>query len=197
VLGAAEVVLRQVGNKNEKEERAMNTQRIVVRSVMVFSLVSLLFGMTAITGSMSGSQLAFAGGSPPAEVVTSADLPANFLGPGVCNFPIRVETSGKGGTINLQDGRVIFTSPMLNAVVTNLDDPSKKVTLNITGTFHVSIDPNGNVTTVVTGRNLMGDPVAGLVLAIGTFSFILDSTGNLIQPLAGTGQLIDVCGLIS
>jgi hypothetical protein len=39
--------------------------------------------------------------------------------------------------------------------------------------------------------------VAGFVLAIGHFSFVFDSNGNLIQPLTGQGQLIDVCGLIN
>jgi hypothetical protein len=49
------------------------------------------------------------------------------------------------------------------------------------------------VETVATGRNLLGDPDAGLVIAIGDFSFVFDAKGNLIQPLTGEGQLIDVC----
>ena len=69
--------------------------------------------------------------------------------------------------------------------------------MSITGAFHQSTDQNGNVTTVATGRNLLGDPEAGFVLAIGDFSFVFDSNGNLIQPLTGQGQLIDVCSLIN
>jgi hypothetical protein len=69
--------------------------------------------------------------------------------------------------------------------------------LNITGTFHQSTDSNGDKVTVVTGRSLLGDPDAGFVLAIGSFSFKFDAAGNLVQPLAGTGQLIKVCPLIS
>ena len=135
-------------------------------------------------------------GSPPTEIFTSDDLPADFFKPGACDFPIRVETSGKGGTIELPGNRFIFTSPGLKAVVTNLDDPSRAVILNVPGVFHQSIEPNGDVVYVVTGRNLLGDPEAGFVLAIGTFSFIFDNGGNLIQPLAGRGQLINICELI-
>ena len=52
--------------------------------------------------------------------------------------------------------------------------PAKTVTLNITGMFHQSTASNGDTATVVTGRNLQGDPDAGFVLAIGLFSFKFD-----------------------
>ena len=90
---------------------------------------------------------------------------------------------------------MIVTSPKLFATITNLSDPSKNVTLNITGAFHQSTQ-NGNAVTVVTGRNLLTDPDAGFVLAIGTFSFIFNGP-NLVQPLLGQGQLISVCNLVS
>jgi hypothetical protein len=32
---------------------------------------------------------------------------------------------------------------------------------------------------------------------MGTFSIVFDAEGNLIQPLQGSGQLIDVCSLLS
>ena len=73
---------------------------------------------------------------------------------------------------------------------------TKTVSLVVTGAFHQSTLENGDVVTVVTGRNLLGDPEAGMVLAIGTFSFVFDAGGNLIQPLAGQGKLVDVCDLI-
>jgi hypothetical protein len=116
---------------------------------------------------------------------------------GECAFNVQFSFSGKAGQINLPGNRIIFTSPKLSATLTNLSDTTKSVTLSITGSFHQSIDQNGNIITVVTGRNLLVDPVAGFVLAIGTFSYIFDSSGNLIQPLMGTGQLIDVCKLIN
>jgi hypothetical protein len=52
------------------------------------------------------------------------------------------------------------------------------------------------VVTVVTGRNLLLDPVQGFVLGIGHFSFIFDASENLVQPLKGQGQLIDLCALL-
>jgi hypothetical protein len=71
------------------------------------------------------------------------------------------------------------------------------VTLNITGAFHKTTEQNGSVVTVVTGRNLLFDPQAGFVLAIGKFSFVFDVAENLIQPLDGQGQLRDVCAMIA
>src|SRR5262249_37070554 len=114
-----------------------------------------------------------------------------------CAFPILLELDGKAGTITLPGGRFIFTSPGVHATLTNLTDQSKSVTLNITGTFHQSTDSNGDTVTVFAGRNLVGDPDAGFVLTIGSFSFKVDKNFNIVQPLAGTGQLIKVCPLIS
>ena len=81
--------------------------------------------------------------------------------------------------------------------LTNVSNRAKSVTLNIAGTSHQSTDANGDLVTVVTGRNLQGDPDAGFVLAIGSFSFKFDATGTLVQPLMGQGQLVKVCPLIS
>ena len=164
-----------------------------MRTLQAIVCASLL-GVSSFTGKL----LAFAAESqsPPSEVSFSFDIPADFIKEGACDFPVRWSGSGKGGTIALSGNRFIFTSPRLKIAVTNLDDPSKTLTLNVPGAFHQSIEANGDVLTVVTGRNLLGDPEAGMVLAIGTFSYIFDSAGNLIQPLTGTGQLINVCELI-
>jgi hypothetical protein len=137
-----------------------------------------------------------AGGSPPEPVSGSLDLPADAFRPGACPFPINIEQAGKAGTIALPGGRYIFTSPHLTITVKNLSDPTKIVTLVAPGAFHQTTAADGTVTTVVTGRNVLGDPVAGFVLAIGTFSFATDAQGNLLQSLDGKGQLIDICALI-
>jgi hypothetical protein len=52
---------------------------------------------------------------------------------GECAFPFRLELNGKADTITLPGGRFIFTSPGLKATLTNLNTPTKSVTLNITG----------------------------------------------------------------
>ncbi len=91
----------------------------------------------------------------------------------------------------------MFTSPGLSATVTNLNDPTKQVTINITGSFHVSPTADGGQLFVVTGRNLLTDPFAGVVLAIGNFSFAFDANGNLTQPLKMQGgTTTDLCDLL-
>ena len=161
-----------------------------VKGRNVRSIVSvLLLG----AWSLIGGQYAFAGGSPPEPTGFSVDLPANVFGPGVCAFPINVSVSGEAAVIDLPGNRTIITAPKQRAVITNLDETANTVAFGITGVFHQSTDQNGNAVTVVTGRNLLGDPEAGFVVAIGIFSFIFDSNGNLVQPLTGTGRLIDVC----
>ncbi len=116
--------------------------------------------------------------------------------PGLCSFPMQLELSGKGKEITLPDDRRIFTSPGLHVTVTNVET-GEQATFNITGSFHETTNPeNGEVTTLVRGRNLLFDPEAGTVIAIGNFSFVFDAEGNLVQPLEGKGQLIDVCALL-
>jgi len=137
------------------------------------------------------------GGTPPQPISLSFVLPAGAVF-GECAFDVQFDLKGKASQITLPGGRFIITAPQQNVTLTNLTPGSTKtVTLNITGASHQSTNSNGDVTTVVTGRNLLGDPDAGFVLAIGSFSFTFDKNGNLIQPLAGTGQLIKVCPLIS
>ena len=135
------------------------------------------------------------GGAPEDVSVTiPPDVIAQF--PGACSFPMQFELSGKGKTIELPDGRRIITSPGLHVTITNLDN-GEQATFNITGTFHETTNlETGEVTTRVTGRNLLLDPEAGTVIAIGNFSFVFDAEGNLVQPLEGKGRLIDVCALL-
>ena len=124
--------------------------------------------------------------------------------PGTCDFPLQLELSGKAKTIVLPDGGVvgvtsIGTSPGLDVTITNVDTPENQATFNITGAFHIgdNTPKPGQVTTVSTGRSLLSDPVAGTVIAIGNFTFVLNSDGTVAKPLEGEGQLIDVCALLA
>jgi hypothetical protein len=132
-------------------------------------------------------------GGPPIE----QNIDIN-LDPGVaCTFGVNISGQGKAKNISLPGGRTVITSPGLRVTVTNLDDPSKQLkNVNITGASHIITAPDGSTVFVFTGRNLNLDPVAGFVLAIGRFSIAFDASGNLVQPLKGKGQLIDVCTLI-
>lgn len=124
------------------------------------------------------------------------EISGEFADPGVCEFPLRIEFSGKAKEIVLGAGRTIFTSPRLFTTITNLENQNQE-TFSITGAFHQTELANGNVVTVVTGRNLLFDPFAGFVLAIGRFSYAFDAEGFLIQPLEGIGRLIDICELLA
>ena len=99
--------------------------------------------------------------------------------------------SGKAKTLQLPGGRFIFTSPGLTATLTNVESGEQE-TVVITGAFHQTTLENGDVVTEATGRNLLGDPEAGFVIAVGNFSYVFDAEDNLVQPLQGEGQLIDV-----
>jgi hypothetical protein len=159
------------------------------RGVTVFScalavLISLTIGRLSVAAEDSPQQ------GPPGDVSNVITID-----PGIaCTFGVELSLTGKSKTINLPGDRVVFTSPAFFATLTNLADPTKQVTLNTTGAFHQTTEQDGSVVTVVTGRNLLLDPEAGFVLAIGNFSFVFDG-GNLI-PLEGEGQLLDVCAML-
>jgi len=113
--------------------------------------------------------------------------------PGTCSFPVLLEVDGKGKTIELPNGTFLATSPGLNATLTNPETGAQE-TYNVTGSVRTTTDPvSGDVVTELRGRNLAIDPQAGFVVVAGNYSFAFDANGNLIEPLSGNGQLIDVC----
>jgi len=124
------------------------------------------------------------------------DVDITFTAVAFCPFEILFHFTGKGKLIQLPGGRSIATSPGAVATLTNLDNQNQE-TFGITGAFHVDTLPNGSVVTVSTGRALLFDPFAGLVLAIGRFSSVFDPSVPSIQPLQGKGKLIDLCELLS
>jgi hypothetical protein len=162
--------------------KGTNVMKKMFSSVLALLALGLVFGRPSV-----------AAPNRPEDVDETMTIPAG----GVCAFGVEILLSGKARTIDLPGVRFIFTSPGLHATLTNLDDPSKQVTLNITGAFHQTTRQDGSVVTRSTGRSLLFDPQAGFVLAIGNFSFVFDGGGILIQPLEGRGQLIDACALIA
>jgi len=134
------------------------------------------------------------GGKPTNVDETPIDLDSGAVF-GKCDDPISLVYSGKAKTLQLPGERFIFASPKLTATLTNVESEEQE-TVVITGAFHQTTLENGDVVTEVTGRNLLGDPEAGFVIAVGNFSYVFDDEGNLIQPLEGEGQLIDVCELL-
>jgi hypothetical protein len=134
---------------------------------------------------MSTSGVAVA--APPTPVAQTQTIDAGVF----CDFPIIFSQAGKTKTIE-HGAFTLITSPGLKATLTN-GDTGKTVTYSITGAFHNTTLANGNVVTRSTGRSLLGDPVAGLVIAIGNFSFTNDAKNNNVVPLHGTGSLINIC----
>ena len=167
---------------------------------------SILIALIALLALVVAAPLAFAqsrgGGAPepiPDEPFTLEGA-RNPVG-AQCTFDVFVEPSGSTKEIDVPERRgeaerTIFIFPAAMYTLTN-EDTGEQVTLNVTGASHQTTLENGDVVTVVTGLNLLGDPQAGFVLAQGDFSFTFDAEGNLTEPLHGTGQLTDVCALLS
>ena len=135
-----------------------------------------------------------AGGAPtPVEPDDPPFIITKKQFPGACSFPVAFEPTGKEKRIELPNGTTLITSPGLDATLTNTETGTSE-TFNVTGAVRVlPPDEEGIQVTEVTGRNLLIDPDAGFVVAIGNFSFAFDEEGNLVQPLEGEGELIDVC----
>jgi hypothetical protein len=143
-----------------------------------------LFVVLSVGGSIEAQM-------PPTEVSGTI-----FEGPGLCDFDVRIDVSGKGSQIDLPRGGFILTSPGLTATITNVEEPEHQITLNVTGTITETVLENGNVQRVMHGRNLFFDPSVGFVLLIGNFTAVTDATNTLVQPLDENGQVIDICALL-
>lgn len=136
-------------------------------------------------------------GAAPQDV--SGTIPPETIAryPGHCDFPMQLELSGKTKSIEQGTGSMIITSPGTIATITNLAN-GEQATFDITGSSHKSILENGNVKTVMTGRNFALDPVAGTVITFGRFTFVNDPYDAYnVVPVSGNGRLIDVCALLS
>ena len=136
------------------------------------------------------------GGSVGAQMPPE-DVSGTFEVSGLCAFDVRFDVTGKGSTIFLPGGGFILTSPGLMVTLTNLAAPDHQVSLNVTGSSTVTDLEDGTTETVMTGRNLFFDPSVGLVLLIGRWRAVTGEEGTLIEDLEGSGQLIDVCALLS
>jgi hypothetical protein len=167
-----------------------------------------MIALIALLALALAAPLAFAqsqGGKPEPQDDTSFVLPPlddpDHIA-AACEFPVLVEPSSNIKVIEVpertgEEERTISIFPASSYTLTNVDEPENTVTLNTTGAQHQTTLANGDVVTVVTGLNLLGDPGAGFVLAKGNFSFVFDENDVLIQELAGEGELIDVCELLS
>jgi hypothetical protein len=160
----------------------------------VLLMVGILSALV-VAAPMVLAQSANGGAPEDASATYPPELIAQF--PGHCSFPMQLEVSGKTKTIYQGNGGIIITSPGAFVTATNLAN-GEQATFNITGSLHKSTLANGNVKTVMTGRNFALDPVAGTFVSMGHFTYVNDPTDttNLV-PVSGEGRTIDVCALLS
>jgi hypothetical protein len=115
---------------------------------------------------------------------------------GICEFPVRVHTTGRSKVIETGSGDTLFKNPGLRVTLTNLDEPANTVTYVDSGTIRVTELDGGDLLLVATGRNVLYGKGLGMFLAIGRFSTIVDEGGNF-TPLNGHGRLIDICARLA
>lgn len=135
-----------------------------------------------------------AGARQPGAIPTPIE--GEFVVDGICEFPLLLQINGSAGEIELPGGRLLFTSPGQTLTATNLDEPSKSVTLAISGTFTETALADGSVAVVAHGPSGLFDPALGFVVIQGNFSWTVDSEGNA-GPASGVGNVIDVCASIA
>ena len=137
-----------------------------------------------------------AGGAPVATPSNAGGPPTQVEDSYIsktCGFPVLVQASGKIKEIPLPGGRTKVLFPAFSATLTNLDT-ERQLKLSITGSFHITALPSGSTEIVYTGRNTYDDPVAGrFLLLIGYFREVFDPDFNILEPLGGRGQMVDLC----
>ncbi|MGB8337755.1 MAG: hypothetical protein WCD07_00570 [Burkholderiales bacterium] len=145
-----------------------------------------------------GASTASAGESGPPGTYTDVSL---FAAGDLCSFPLKFTGDGKLKIIFLKGGqRIIGMAPGVVNTITNLDQPDKVFTRKVGGSTHVTNAVDGSALIELRGQlYYFGGPTdspSGLWLLIGNYSLAFDATGNLTQPLAGQGRMIDICGLL-
>lgn len=181
---------RDRGRPKLEKENIMKNRRANSKSKIIYLIAAcLVLGVlgppAAVLSRASGH------GSPP------GDIDQTFTLPGICGFDVQGTITGRQGVISLPSGGFILTGPTQHGTFTNLSDPTKSVTLNLPGVFHISFDQNGDTIYMVTGRNGFTDPSFGLLLLVGDFTLVYDSNGNLIAGPTGNGQIISICDMIN
>ncbi len=115
---------------------------------------------------------------------------------GFCDFPVLFEVSGKNKAIELPNGDLLFKNPGGRTTLTNLDEPTNKVTYVSTGSTRLTELEGGDLRLITTGRTVLFDENIGILVPIGRFTLVIDEDGNFSQP-TGNGRLIDACARLA
>jgi len=156
------------------------------------ALLSIAAGLGLVCVTVPAQAGPLGNGGAPQPTTQIFDIPVDFPF-GHCDFPVHVVASGKVKTVEVS-GKTISLSANFTGTATG---NGRTAQYKIDGSFTQTTDANGNVTTKATGRNLLSDPIAGVVVTSGNFRFTFDAQGNLIEPLNGRGKIIDVCADLS
>ena len=156
------------------------------RTLIVCALAGMLFALAVTLLAVKS-----------ASAVPPGPIPfPNSTERGICEFPVRVHTTGRSKVIETGSGDVLFTNPGLRVTLTNLEEPANTVTYRDSGPVRMTELEEGEVRLVLTGRNVVYSKSIGMFLAIGHFSTIIDEEGNF-TPLRGHGRLIDICARLA
>ncbi|MGZ5056043.1 MAG: hypothetical protein ACXWAT_14030, partial [Methylobacter sp.] len=114
---------------NRKEIRVpLKKSEDVMNRKFSKKLLGIITGIISLLLVSATPQAAPGNGGKPVDAGYTADLPAGFFNPTNCPFPIRVTVTGNAKSINLPgNGFIITAAPQQQAVITNLDDPTKTV----------------------------------------------------------------------
>jgi hypothetical protein len=148
-----------------------------VRSIGLLVLVAAILVPTRL-----------AAADQPGAIPTPVD-PGPFTVEGLCSFPVDLSFSGKTGELQLPGGRTLFFGG-LTGTFTNTEDPSRSVTLNISGSAATT---EGSDVTIAHGRSVLASP-EGLVLIAGNFTLTPSPAGDVIE---GNGTITPICPLIA
>lgn len=139
---------------------------------------------------------------PPAtaQPPTPVDPTAEILAAGeACQFAISVIATGKEGSIDLPHNPQFFAiapSPGLKLTVTNLDDPSRSVTVNATGAFRFTALADGATLIRASGHNLLyGLPGLGAtaLATTGPVTITISSDGVPTAVDVSRARVRDLC----
>ena len=130
--------------------------------------------------------------APPAPVDFTID--GDF-----CGFETSIVVSGKEKVIDKGDGLIYYIGPGQRATVTNTET-GESVTVNIAGSFRDQVQENGDIQSVLRGRNLIFGPgIEGLLLTTGraTATFTLptqqEPLGTATITSGPQGRLVNLC----
>lgn len=147
---------------------------------------------------------AFFASASPATAAPGGDvlLDVTFKANQLCKYPVQLVVTGKSKFIDLPGDRFFVASPGQEVTITNLKT-GEEATFLITGSTHAQVEADGTTEVTVTGLNVVLNPresnseLPGIYLLEGNFNFALKADGTEERVFSGTGDVTDICALLS